>query len=501
MGVRVEREKWILYKHTNNYEIIKAVALDVKNSCKTDISDVEKYRMQERLAALHLYKTRNPKDKPLDAINHRINTLKYWMFGYEDKVDGKKKFIFSPLGNLFLKYINDNEKTKKIFTAMMYGIQFQHPNSGTSEEFQLYPFRLIFKLLQDERLQSKLYNFEVEYLLFFEKEMSKELYERLVCRILELRLKTNEEIAKLLKEDEHTYVNTVYEWEYYTTTLLEQIGIVRKFSGTEITRLAHPMNKTNDDSNENEEDKKPTYRRATRGYIELSSEIKNFIETMSNQYSLFDKPIDLRDAERLYIDCVKEVYSFYPNVLLEEIGESEELNELLELPKLIEKYSNNPNNETAYLFEKVLSDGFNMFYNVDAKLRGGSGHTDIECLYSIDSIEVSKTKKFAVESKSTANKLMGINAGRLKVHRDEIGGEYTIVITSRYVPATKKDITGTPIVIILASTFAEYLYNHIFNDIREIDFSDFDDIICDNLGKDISGLISNMTLEKFATIN
>ena len=55
-----------------------------------------------------------------------------------------------------------------------------------------------------------------------------------------------------------------------------------------------------------------------------------------------------------------------------------------------------------------------------------------------------------------------------------------------------------PIVIILASTFAEYLYNNIANDIREIDYADFDDIITQNLGKDISQEISNMTIEKFA---
>ena len=78
---KVDSNKWILYKHTCNYEMVKAVALDVKNSCKTDISDVERYRMQDRLAALDLYKTRNPKDKPLDSINHRINTLEFWMFG------------------------------------------------------------------------------------------------------------------------------------------------------------------------------------------------------------------------------------------------------------------------------------------------------------------------------------------------------------------------------------------------------------------------------------
>ena len=54
MPITVERNKWILYKHTSSYELIKAVALDVKNSCKTDISNIERERMQERLAALDL---------------------------------------------------------------------------------------------------------------------------------------------------------------------------------------------------------------------------------------------------------------------------------------------------------------------------------------------------------------------------------------------------------------------------------------------------------------
>ena len=115
----VEREKWILYKHTSNYELIQAVALDVKNSCGTNISDTERYRMQERLAALDMYKTRNPKERPLDSINHRINTLEYYMFGYEDKESDSKRFIFSPLGNLFLEHIKEPEKLLKIFKAMI----------------------------------------------------------------------------------------------------------------------------------------------------------------------------------------------------------------------------------------------------------------------------------------------------------------------------------------------------------------------------------------------
>jgi len=484
MPIMVERNKWILYKHTCNYEMIKAVALDVKNSCKTDLSDIERHRMQERLAALDLYRTRNPKDNPLDSINHRINTLEYWMFGYEVKVDGNKRFIFSPLGNLFLKHIEDESKLRKIFITMMIAMQFQHPGSRTNKEFQLYPFRLLLKLLCDERLGGKLYNNEVEYLIVFVKQMNETKYEELITSILEIRELSIKEMAHRFKSDEHTYVNSVYEWEYYAQALLEQVGIINRYTGEFICKLYHPT-KTNSKS-------KPTSRNATRGYITLKEGFIPFVKDLLSVYSCFAAPIKLDDSERMTIDCIKEIYNFYPQLLLKEIGESDELSTLLELPKLIEEYANNPDNDTAYLFEDVLTEGFNMFHNVEAIKRGGAAHTDIECLY------ITKCKKFAVESKSTANKLLGINAGRLREHREEIGGAYTIVVTPRYVPATKRDIIETPIVIVLASTFAEYLYNHIFHDVRNIDFADYDNIIVDNLGTDISKLLSNMTLEKFA---
>lgn len=483
MLVTVKKNKWILYKHTSNYELIKAVALDVKNNCKADISNIERKRMQERLATLDMYKTRNSTDKPLDSINHRINTLEYYMFGYEDDTD-KKRFMFSPLGNLFLKYINDEDKLVKIFATMLYAIQFQHPASGTDKEFQLYPFRLIFKLLLDERLDGKLYNYEYAQILAFVTSVNEAVYEMLVKMILEGRNKSLDEIEAIYKSDEHTYVNAVYEWEYYTCKLLSTVGILNVKKGEPICKLFHPI-KIGSKST-------PTGRIAKNGYVTLNNSIIKYIDKLLSTYSFTQKPLKLDDPERMKTDIIKEIYNFYPSILMEEIGESDELSSLLELPKLIETYSNNPDNDTAYLFEEVLAEGFDMFYNVDTKRIGGAGHTDIECLY------ITKKKKFAVESKSTANKLIGINVGRLRAHREEIGGEYTIVITPRYVPAAKRDIRGSKIVIILASTFAEYLYNHIFHNIRDIDYEDFDNIIVKHLGEDVSEFISNMTMSKFA---
>lgn len=483
MTKMVERNKWILYKHTSSYELIKAVALDVKNSCKADISDVERHRMQERLTALDMYKTRNPKDRPLDSINHRINTLEFWMFGYEDN-SADKKFMFSPLGNLFLKHINNEDKLVKIFTAMLFAMQFQHPANGTDKEFQLYPFRLIFKLLTDDRLGGKLYHYEYALILAFVNSIDNDTYEELISDILDLRSKSVEEIKVMYQADEHTYVNAVYEWEYYTCKLLSTIGIFNRYAGYFICKLYHPR-KTGSKSN-------PTGRNATMGYVELTDNVRAFVIKMLEEYSFADEPIKLDEKDRMQLDIIKEIYSFYPQLLMEEIGEDDDLIKYLELPKRIEEYSHNPDNDTAYLFEEVLCEGFDMFINVETRRIGGAGHTDIECLY------LTKKKKFAVESKSTANKLGGISIGRLREHREEIGGEYTIVITPRYVPAAKRDIKGSPIVIILANTFAEYLYNHIFNDVRDIDYADFDDIIVNHLGEDVSNLISDMTLEKFA---
>ena len=485
----IDRNKWILYKHTSDYELIKAIALYVKNTCNSDISKAERVRMKSRLEALNLYKSRNPNKKSLDSINHRINTLEFFMFGYEECNKKKKRFIFSPLGNLFLSHIEDENKLKYIFTAMLFAIQFEHPANRVPKVFQLYPFRLLFRLMLDDRLDYKLYSVEYAYIIAFVETITPESYEILVNKILEFRNLKKSEIIKLLKEDEHTYVKNIYEWQYYMQRILSESGIVDIYKGENITKLYHPKNKGS---------KSPaTSRTARADYIKISKDIYDFIKDMLKEYSEFDKPLKMNEKGRLQEDIIKEIYSFYPEKLLNIIDErTDELQmRLLKLPKLIEEYSNNPNNETSYLFEDVLVEGFNMFYNVEAKKLGGAGKTDIECLY------LKKHKKFAIEAKSTANKLLGINSGRLRNHRERIGGEYTIVITPRYVPATKQDIYGSSIVIILASTFSEYLYNHIYHDVREINYEDFDNIIVNNLGTDISNLISDMTFKKFATNN
>ncbi len=474
--------KWILYRHTRDFNKLCVVAEFLKSYTKSGISTEEKTQLNLKLRELHLYNERNP-ELPLDAINHKINQLSYYMFGYQAKVDNQDRFLFSPLGNLFLKHVGDKEKSAKIFLTMLWAVQYEHPHSGTDNEFQLYPFRLIYKLLSEPKLSNKLYAFEVAYAIVFLKEATQITYKRLINELLNLRKLTDKELEQKFQENRHAFVNSAYEWDYYVSSLFKSAGVLIKKNGVVITKLQH--------GNTN------TFRKITRNEVTIPENLKTFVEQLQKEYSFLEKPLLLNDKERLKIDVIKEIYSFYPKTLLIAIGEvADDIKfELLSLPKLIEQYANNNEGAEAYLFEDVLTDGFNMFYNVSAQKISGSGNTDLECLY------ITRKKKFTVEAKSTRNKLSSVNAGRLAGHREKIGGAYTIVVTPRYVPAVLQDIRRSPIVIIRANTFSEYLYNCIDNDIREIDYEDFDSIIIKNLGKDISKDISNLTISRFATKN
>lgn len=481
MTYRIETDKWILYRHTNNFDLVSAVAANLRKFSKGSISEKDKKNLLKKLKELNYYKERNP-DLPLDAINHRINTLAYYMFGYKQRIYGENKFLFSPLGNLFLKYLGDFSKTRLIFLTMLWALQFNHPHGGSSERFKLYPFRLIFKLLTDKRLNFELYVPEVAYLIIFVEEANKETYEKLVKQILDMRTWSNEEIEKKIKKYEHVSVNAVYEWDYYVSNLLEGAGVLEKKEGGLICMLKHGTS---------------TKRQLKNSKVKLNPELYDYCIELLELYPFDETPLALNDETRPTIDVIKEIYGFYPRILLEEIGETGEEPSIrfLELPKLIEKYANNEDGRYASLFEEILEEGFNTFYNVVARRISGAGNTDIEGFY------LTKKKKFAVEAKSTKNKLSNINSGRLARHREKIGGAYTIVITPRYVPSVKYDIKSTKIVIITASTFSEFLYNNITNKIKEIDYEDFDRIITTNLGKDISPMISNLTLSRFAISN
>lgn len=478
------RDHWVFKKHTNNIDILVDVALNLKER-RANVSSDDKKKIFEDLKARSVYHPRqSARQMPLDAINHRIDELSYYLFGYSATIDKKKKFIFSPLGNLFLKNIDNKEKTSKIFATMLTGIQFPHPSSKPSQDFSIFPFRLIFQLLLDDRLEGKLYSYEVYQHLIFLKEITNSMYEEVVQDILVSRKLSSEEKFNHLKTHEHEIVKSVYEWDYYVLKLLSSQGILVTSNVNTVGKLYHPVKN---------EGTKPTARKFNDSSFVLNEDLKPFVKRLLNSYPLFDEPIKLDNDKIQTSEIIKEIYSFYPDILLQEIGEQSGNfpSEILKLPKLIEEYALNEDGQTFSKFEDVLEDAFNLFHNVEAEKLAGAGRTDIECVY------LPLPEKFAVEAKSTSNKLPSLNAGRLRRHRNLIGAKYTIVITPRYVPSVKYDIDGQDIVIIKANTFAEYIYNYLNEGIRKIDFSEIREIILDKMGTDISLAISEKTLMNF----
>ena len=90
-----------------------------------------------------------------------------------------------------------------------------------------------------------------------------------------------------------TYVNAVYEWEYYTCKLLSSIGIFERTKGNTICKLYHPT-KSGSHSN-------PTGRTARNGYVSLTNKVKDFVGTYKPEHYLLNSkepismgPLDLQ---------------------------------------------------------------------------------------------------------------------------------------------------------------------------------------------------------------
>ena len=319
----------------------------------------------------------------------------------------------------------------------------------------------------------------------FIKNIKQESYDQLVSAILDFRQKSNEDKKNIFETNPHLYVNSAYEWQY-TTSLFVSLGFMDRVNLDEdIIGLEHPVTENNRSGS--------TTRKIKLRYVSINADYIDFVNRLLETYSPFDDPIPLSSETALRADAVKEVYSFYPNELLTEIGEYDDvMSQIMELPARIEAYANNEETGDCYLFEEALTEAFNLFVDVTAKKIAVAGTTDIECV--LDGRE-----KFDVEAKSTSRRLSGIYASRLRDHRDQVSSKYTIVITPRYVPIVLNDIRGESIVIIRVSTLREYLYNNLIFNPRNMQFSEVDEIIRNNLGKDVSLLISDLTFRKYAS--
>lgn len=482
-----KKYKWTLMKYIKDFDLMVLYA-DAVRSGKADVSDDA---LREILAGMELDSLYNPRfGKPsVHTISFKVCQIVYYMFGYKLKVKGNKveKIVFSPLGNLLLDNKDNKDIVSKTFLCMLFGMPFKHPFNKMPSYFNIYPYRLIFKLLLEPEINFKLYHDEVFYIVMFFQEIDNISYQRLLKEILELRSKSPEEKYKLFKQDatvEDVLANALHEWNY-SCGILQQAGIIS-------------WHKTDDNHGVLIHGGGSGRRRYKSDFIELKPEIYDFVYTLSNSYSYSDKPQQLTEELQLNSEYVIKLYNFYPPELIKELGldsvEQEKILSILQITDDINLYAKNTVFGDAYKFEDVLCEAFNYFYDIEAEKHALAGTTDIECIYTPEGIKV---KKFDVEAKSTKNKLMNLSDGRLRFHREQIGSEYTIVITPNYINAVLHDIKNTDTVILRSASFSNFLYQSIVNHGRSISYQPIDEIIINNKGKDITEHINKYVYENF----
>ena len=467
--------RWILYKHTSSLEIIRETATYLAESGSLSKSNKKDLLIAQIGAGA--YKGRNH-SIPLDAATHRINTLRWIPFGYVAGSGANKRFVFGPLGNLFLEHIGEPEKLRFILLSLLWAKQFPD-EFGTAKNFRLFPFRLIFKLMLDERLDCHLTGVEYAHVVSSVEKIDENTYEDLVARILEFRALSPEVHQQRCKVDESHHVNGWHEWTYWRT-LLNSAGLVQ-IEEPEFDRT-FPLNHG-----------PSTIRHVDYRRSKVSKKFAEFVRSLDEEAPFFQKPIGFDEAGRLKSDVVKDTLSFLPRTLLEVLDVQPEsvFSKIADLLSAVSKVSLNVAKGDPDKFEELLTETMNTFVDVRAEWVGGSGMPDVSCVFT------PVPENFLVEAKSTQKKLSALNAGRLREHRKLEGAKYTIVITPAYTPAALSDIAGSEVAILTTAAFVEHLSNAARAGGGNYSYADIREIALDGFGTDISPRVSELTAAKY----
>ena len=491
-----KKAKWTIMKYVNSFDLILRYADLIRNlNAKVDDSTITE--INDIMRGLNIYQPKYGKPS-VDTTNFKICQIVYFMFAYRNEKSINKEIVYSPLGNLLLDNIDDKDKVAKIFATMLYGLPFNHPFNKMSPQFNIYPFRLIFKLLSDQRIDCKLYQDELFYLVFWTKEIDSQSYDELIDSILALRAMSHSDKFALFTrrlDIEDTLANALHETTYLFGQL-ESAGIASIFSGHTVGILRQGGFGRRDvpayPSPAQMSNYSPTgLRKYKTDFIKLNEPVKPLLRNLMETYSVFDKPHELLNTLGRQ-DYILHLYNFYPEELLKEIGiKPDILGIMLKISQDINRYSRNKEEGDCYRFETTLANAFDQFNDVTAHCIGGPGNTDVECIYlTID-------EKFAVEAKSTKTKLDAVNAGRLKLHRDKIMAKYTIVVAPYYKSSTETDILGTETVLITASALANFLYQSAVNNQNDISYKSLYDIVQSSLGSNITDKVNNYVARVF----
>ena len=132
--IRENNNAWIVNKHINDVNLLILYAKILKKNNSLNQSNVEDFTNYLKNIGQYNPRWTDRKINITTAMN-KVSELCFYMFGYKHN----NKFIFSPLGNLFLEQESESKNKMYIFTTMLWGLQFKHPHNSTNDLFSIYP--------------------------------------------------------------------------------------------------------------------------------------------------------------------------------------------------------------------------------------------------------------------------------------------------------------------------------------------------------------------------
>lgn len=397
------------------------------------------------------------------TANHKIDEVRFYGGIYET---ANHKLHLSTYGELLLKYQDDILKRNKIFVSMLFNLQFPHPNKNL-RDMNVFPLRILFNYLNEPKLQNKLTNLEIAYILYRITDFkTEEHYNTILEEIIRFRELSDEDKLQVLRQSSSWFIVNFVNCNYLFN-ILESIDVVTT-NKRQVGKIKSPKRVKETNISER------TYK--------LKEEITPFIQSLLTELTPFD---NVKEIIGLKDDWIRDVYNYVNPLLYQEIQENDErYTEFLQIPEMLKKCSANSIEWSK--FEKFITKTFNLFDDVDAEDISGPGEPDTLAYFELGNI------RFVADAKSTNKKLGQINDGRLRIHRDKYKAIYTIIVTPSYRPSAVLDIKNTNTCIITSYCLADLVSKYIFYFFKHklpCSYDIINNIIVNNLGTDVSDKI------------
>lgn len=481
--LRAKDHRWIFQKNISDVKQVLAF-LDAAKSCG-DYANPD--LMLKELKKRGVYRGRSSSGSK-STFSVRRSEMKFYMFGFSYPESPNETFYQTAMTRSIFEN-NSEENISQMSLVNLFSMQFPHPFSKTPSCFKVHIGRLILKLLNDERINKRLYIDEFCYFLPFIESIDENSYLELIESIIEFRGMNFYQKDALFKDVDNyddVFSNTFHECNYYFLRIFNGLGVIRIVGDPDYNDgHLHTFIHGNNSGVRSDAFKK--YGKYS-GYFEINPSLINDSKDLLDIYSPFQPVITEADENiRSSEDFINELYVNKPLsylALLDQFyGHEEEVNNIISSMLRESRYGSRDGRS----FENALKSLFQLFEQAEhVELIGGAGNTDLLCsMRSKDEIY-----KINVDAKTAARSLSQLNPARLSEHLRRHGSKYCIVVSSRFAHGVQNDIRNTNIVAVDAETLANYcycLYNPRKSDY--IDFSLVDELIRSNLGTNISHIL------------